>query len=236
MRDLEQKMGKNNKKIHDPEFATFLKGKKIALVGPAPHIIGSKQKDLIDSYDYVARIGKAFYMPEEIFEDTGTRIDILYNVLNNSNGGRSAGVLNSKELKNQIKWLCSSNGHFFICKIRHEKFRRKNKGQVPFHIIDKEYYKEIQQKVDGWLNSGFVAILDLLYYDIKELYITGITFFSEKDNKYYIPQYRKPALAPEKCYDSAKQLEVMKEIYEKDNRITCDTVFKKILEKNENTT
>ncbi len=229
-------MEKNNKKIHDPEFAAFLKGKRIALVGPAPHIAGSKQKDLIDSYDYVARIGKAFYMPEGISEDVGTKIDILYNILNDHDGARAAGTLKPEELKNQIKWLCSSNGHFFICKIRHAKFERKNQGQVPFHIIDRQYYKEMQQKVGGWLNSGFLAILDLLYYDIKKLYITGITFFSEKNDNYYIPQYRKPNLRVESCYNTVKQLEVMKEIYKKDKRIVCDEVLKKILEKNGNIT
>jgi hypothetical protein len=223
-----------NKKIHDPEYAAFLKGKRIALVGPAPHIAGSKQKDLIDSYDLVARIGKAFYMPEEISEDVGTKIDILYNVLNDNNGPRAAGVLKPEELKHQIKWLCSSNGYFFICKVRHALFKRKNQGQVPFHIIDREYHNKFKKEVGGWLNSGFVAILDLLYYDIKELYITGITFFSEKDNKYYIPQYRNPDLAVEGCYDTTSQLKVMRRIYKEDKRIVCDGVLKEILEKEEN--
>ena len=219
--------------IHDPEFAAYLKGKTIALVGPAPHIAGSKQKDLIDSYDVVARIGKAFYMPKEIIKDTGERIDLLYNVLNDHDGPRAAGTLKPEELKHQIKWLCSSNGHFFLCKIRHAKFKNKNKGQVPFHVIDRKYHNKFKNEVGGWLNSGFVAILDLLYYDIKELYITGITFFSEKDNNYYIPQYRDPTLAVEGCYDTAAQLEVMKRIYKQDDRIKCDNVLKEILEKEE---
>jgi hypothetical protein len=219
--------------IHDQEFATYLKGKRIALVGPAPHMTGSKQGELIDSYDRVAKIGKAFQMSGDICDDVGKRIDILYNILNDHNGARAAGELNPEELKNQIDWLCSSNGYFFRCKLRHAIFQRKNKGQVPFHIIDRQYHNEFQQEVGGWLNSGFVAILDLLYYDIKELYITGITFFSEKDDNYYIPQYRDPSLVVEGCYDTEAQLKAMKRLYKQDDRIKCDAVLKKILEKNE---
>lgn len=219
-----------NNRNHDPLYGEFLKGKKVALVGPAPHILGSKQKDIIDSYDLVARIGKAFKMPEEISEDAGTKIDILYNVLNDSDGSRAAGILDPDKLKDQIKWMCSSNGHFLKCRMREAVFIRKNQGKVPFHTIDREYHKGIQQQIGGWLNSGFVAILDLLYYDIVELYITGITFFSEKDDNYYIPHYRNPHLYVEGCYDTHAQLKYMKKLYKEDNRIKPDKVLKKILE------
>ena len=71
-----------------------------------------------------------------------------------------------------------------------------------------------------------------MYYDIKELYITGFTFFAEKNNNYYYPQYRKPELYLEDCYNAEKQLNYMRKLYKKDKRIKCDKVLKKILLEN----
>lgn len=222
----------NSSKIYDLEYAEFVKDKRICLVGPAPHIINSKSRKLIDSFDLVCRIGKGFIIQKELKEDIGTRVDILYNVLNDSEKGkRSAGVLNIGELlSKKLKWICSANPPYFKCKIRNKKFEIKNNNRIPFHIINKEYYKEITKETGKWINTGLAAIIDLLYYDIKELYITGITFFSEKNKKYYYPQYRDPGLYLEDCYDREKQLNFIKKLYKKDKRIKCDKVLKKILE------
>jgi len=217
-------------KIYDPEYAEFLKNKRIAVVGPAPHIVGSKQGKLIDSYDLICRVGRSFNIPKELEEDIGTRVDILYNVLNDHNGERAAGELNIDELSKKLKWICSGNGPYFKCKIWNRKFEIKNNSRIPFHTPNKEHYKKITKETGRWINSGFVAIIDLLYYNIKELYITGFTFFAEKNNNYYYPQYRKPHLYLEGCYNGEKQLNYMKKLYKKDKRIKCDKVLKKILE------
>ena len=180
----------NTSKIYDPEYAAFLKNKRVIIIGPAPHILKIKQKELIDSYNLICRLGKGFIIQKELEENIGTRIDILYNVLNDQSGKRSSGVLNIKELLlKKIKWICSANPPYFEMKIKNRKFEIKNNNRIPFHIINKEYYKEITKETGKWINTGLAAIIDLLYYDIKELYITGITFFSEKNKKYYYHQY-----------------------------------------------
>ncbi len=222
----------NTSNIHDSEYAAFLKNKRVIIIGPAPHILKIKQKELIDSYNLICRLGKGFIIQKELEENIGTRIDILYNVLNDQSGKRSSGVLNIKELLlKKIKWICSANPPYFEMKIKNRKFEIKNNNRIPFHIINKEYYKEITKETGKWINTGLAAIIDLLYYDIKELYITGITFFSEKNKKYYYPQYRDPELYLEDCYDREKQLNFMKQLYKKDKRIKCDKVLKEILEK-----
>ena len=56
----------NSSKIYDPKYARFLENKRIAVIGPAPHILGSKQGKEIDEFDLVCRVGRSFNIPPEL--------------------------------------------------------------------------------------------------------------------------------------------------------------------------
>ena len=240
------------------KYADFLKNKKIVLVGPSPHMRGWKQGELIDSYDIVVRVSKGyelvsgleskiandeyrgnnekFKIKEDIKEDFGTRIDILYQTLFSQWG--SGFTAPFEKLKNKLKWLCAS----FPDK-KHKPFikdfiKYTNKLNISFHIMNKEYWESIVKDMKTIPTVGPTSAFDLLRYDIKELYLTGFTFcqIKDKNNFYYYPEYfynnskhliRKGG----KKHNNEKIFNYFKNIYKEDKRIKCDIILKELLEK-----
>jgi len=65
----------------DAEFAKYLKGCSVALVGPAPTMAGSRQGYLIDGHDRVIRLNHALPILPHMSADIGQRTDVLYHHL-----------------------------------------------------------------------------------------------------------------------------------------------------------
>jgi len=63
--------------IDENQFADFMKGKRVALVGPGAASSSILQGDMLDSYDIIARI-KTFYVPDAHRKFYGSRTDICY--------------------------------------------------------------------------------------------------------------------------------------------------------------
>ena len=61
------------------KFSDLVKGKSIALVGPAGSLAGSGSGPEIDSHDLVARV-KSFQHPPAAAKDLGSRTDLVYTV------------------------------------------------------------------------------------------------------------------------------------------------------------
>lgn len=210
--------------MFDKEYAEFLREKRVVVVGPAPSIIGTKQHDLIESYDIVTRLNKGFYIPEELRQDIGSRTDIIYNCLHRKYGGD----LDIDKLKGHVQWVCCS----YPVPKRVQEFRKKNENRIPFHVVNEDYHRSISQMLDCRLNTGMSAIIDLLFHDIAELYITGITFFNktERDKGVYYPQYRKPDKMPSNLMHKPRwQFDYFKRLYKNDRRIACDEVLEKLV-------
>lgn len=198
-------MDYNNKKYRD-EYAKFLKGKRVVLVGPAPSVIDSNQCDIIDSFDIVVRLNKALPIPKELYKDIGTKTDVLYNCMNPS--PECGGVISQSNLnKSGVKFLVSP--YPYIDNINDTKLPFKKHINEFTRVMKKDnnfkfcYYNDLKNFTKYWdimklPNTGVMAILDLLKHDIKELYITGITFFKGG----YYPKYRN--------YDEKKVLNYMK--------------------------
>ena len=55
---------------------SLIEGKRVAIVGPSPHLMGTKMGELIDSYDVVCRLNEIF--PNGLEDDYGTRTDIAF--------------------------------------------------------------------------------------------------------------------------------------------------------------
>ena len=67
------------------------------------------------------------------------------------------------------------------------KFLDNNQNKIPYHIINLNLYKYLVSSIKGRPYTGTCAIMDLVTFPIKELYITGIDCYI---NKYY-NEYRK---------------------------------------------
>ena len=77
-------------------FNSFLKNKKIIIVGPAPYLENYELGNFIDSFDIVVRINKGHQMTKDS-KKFGSRTDILFHCVSQKfeNGG---------ELNNRKKW------------------------------------------------------------------------------------------------------------------------------------
>ena len=239
----------NNGPKIDHKYRKFLNGKRVVIVGSSFNIKNSNQKELIESYDIVVRINRGYYIHKDLEKDIGSRTDILYSSLADvkSEGYGGIGVyLDYKRLFN-TKWISCSSPQMVERNINfrkfHEKKRLRDKISAYFYSMDLNLYKTIHKVIKRPLNAGFSAICDLLSFDIKELYITGFTFFMRHDDeksfcyKEYKPSWASKLVSERninkissKGHNPEMEFEYFKNrLYRKDSRIKCDDFLKKIL-------
>jgi hypothetical protein len=108
-----------------------------------------------------------------------------------------------------------------------------NKNRVPFRSFSPALYEELEKELGTRPNSGFLAICDLLTFDIKELYITGFSFFKGG----YYDQYRKKNeeqvmefMGRAGNHTQEPQIRKFKEMLRSDSRIKTDGYLKKMME------
>lgn len=224
-------MGKN-------DYSKFIKEKTIALVGPSWHTKGTKQKDLIESYDLVVRVNRGYMIPDKIKKDIGKRTDILYCSLSEHYFEHKCFTKEGlKNINNKIKWICPTHSKEHRYNIERLKKNSKNIN-IKIHIVSKKYYKFIYDKVNKKLTCGIVAIYDLLQYDIKKMYITGFSFYDTKiigKRRMYYSHYKYDGLKYHSkvffAHNLKKELLFFKKLYDKDKRITCDNILTKIMKR-----
>jgi hypothetical protein len=184
---------------YDADYHQLLQGKKIAIVGPAETMIGTGQGHLIDSYDLVVRFNTVIrYLPfpDELTRDIGRRTDLLYAnnevVLDGIVDQRDVSHTKFAELCDQLamKYIVSTNNDFTYKSSGHarrchadgetvKRFLRDQKIKTTFRMLFAT--SDLARKwLSGYIaRTGFLAILDLLAYDISQLYITGMTFYHQ---------------------------------------------------------
>lgn len=165
----------------------LLDGKRIAFVGPAPHLKGSGMGKVIDSCDLVIRPGQIIRVPEELRADYGSRTDILI------------GSFNETEIVDyRSKLIEFENLKFVICSMisntsynAQEDFFKEISPMVITQNVDDKYLYRRFEEVGTVCNCGFSGILILLNYNIKELFVTGVDFYNmgKFGNVYYEHYY-----------------------------------------------
>ena len=170
------------------ELDCLLEGKRVALVGPSPHLKGQGRGQDLEDYDVVCRINQNFSIPENMQEDYGKRTDINFNCVN---------INKMKHLIKNIEFARSMDyyvvSHLSMWDIeRQEKFL--DLLGVPWHNPSDGYYFKLFREVGTTCNSGLNAAIILLNYPVKELHITGMTFFNmNKMGKVYNDEYHDQA-------------------------------------------
>jgi len=235
-------MDQHNRKTRK-KLSNYLDGKRVVIVGPAACIVDSEQAELINSYDVVVRLNKALPIPSELKKDVGTRTDILYNCMNP--GEDCGGVISIKTLRqNKVKYLIGAYppiDKIGSTKLRIKKdileFWAKNRNAFPnFCYTDKGYFLKIWKHM-RLPNTGTIAILDLLRFNIKELYITGITFFKGGYIRTYRDYDEKGILKHMKKFElhkPSKQLDYACKQLMADKRVVMDETLEKIIHKRYN--
>ena len=170
-------------KIKDKELLKVIEGKRVVVMGSAPSVLNNNGKD-IDNYDLVVRVNNFKIKGYE--EKVGTRIDIFYSFF-----GRSIKKENDELKKYGLRFImCKYPNQEFLehtngvakpgisdgCKWVYEM--RKDWWQHPIWIPKLKYFKENFEKISRIPTTGISAILDLLRFNPKELYVTGYDFMT----------------------------------------------------------
>tara|TARA_B100001248_G_scaffold239026_1_gene204032 strand:- start:6436 stop:7206 length:771 start_codon:yes stop_codon:yes gene_type:complete len=223
-------------------FSSFIKDKKIALVGPANYLNYFEFGKDIDNYDLVARINRGIELVNKNNNNKiGSKTDILFNCLieSNDNGGQ----IKLRDLKkNKVKWICTipssdysgysisnklSSGVSYLTVLKLKYF-------LNLHIFDYKKYNELNKKVQCRTNTGFSAIFDLLESGAKEVFITGFSFYLDS----FMKGYKKGCSRTEDefakdCFSSVRHDQLNQWLFLKKNkndpRLSFDPVLKEIL-------
>jgi hypothetical protein len=168
------------------------------VVGPAETLLGSGRGKMIDACDLVVRFNTAIqYMPfdAELAKDIGTRTDILYcnnEVLMERILGQTG--LSHESFKEVckavgIKYLVSTNNDYTfpstdapepVCRSEYlafERFLQQHGIEIGFRMLHSTS-AVVRRYLGGYVGrTGFLAIVDLLSYGVRQLHIAGMTFY-----------------------------------------------------------
>jgi hypothetical protein len=219
-------------KEYEKLFTEYVRDKCIALVGPAQSILDTNKGDVIDKFDLIVRLNKSLPLPESLKNDIGTRTDIIYNSLNTSDFPGENNLNPKLYKKYGVQFVCSSypfNHPIFHNDILY--YVNKYKFELPLKVMNDLKFKRFEQSLGTRPYTGTCAIMDLLSYPIKYLYITGLDFYHTK----YINNYRrisKEGLRHTKnspIHQAEPQLDYLRNISFFDNRIILDGFLDKLV-------
>ena len=168
--------------VRDETLNNLIKDKTIAYVGPAPNIQGWELGEHIDSHDLVFRLGDppvGFMGQTGKEKDYGSRSDVLVHSFN---------CQDVHHLGQDVPWLRTLK-YFLQPMVRAYEAPLQeqwfNLLGVPIHHVP-DHHINYNKGKPGYLydylgslpNTGFIGILTLLNYDIKSMFLTGMTFYN----------------------------------------------------------
>ena len=207
-------------------YSDYLKDKKVVIVAPGGYLKGLKKGNEIDNYDIVVRLNTALTKGNYLKDDIGSKTNILYNCL--SPAENNGGIIDFEKFV--LDWISCPYPEIYPFKNDIKYFHSKNKGKFRLHLIEFAFYKNLESKMDTRPNTGIGAILDLLQFPIKELYITGFTFLLKTG---YLTEYKSFIDTQDKLdelmktnnHDRLKQVKYIKSILLNDKRVKMDKIL-----------
>lgn len=221
-------------------LSKLLKNKKIIIVGPSASTLINKNGNFIDSFDIVIRVNRGVEPTKLYSEFIGKRTDILYNcMLEKPDNG---GIIDIQLLKdNNVKYIIYHPHVSFegVCINKHpitlnmNTINNLHNNNINTQMIDPIFYNSISKQVNCRPNTGYIALFHLLSFDIKELYITGYTFYLDGFMDGYKDHVDKEKFR-DKCFKSKRHNQYnlwkfLKEQKQKDSRIKTDKYLERIL-------
>ncbi|MCZ6836757.1 MAG: glycosyltransferase family 29 protein [Planctomycetota bacterium] len=210
-------------------YGRFLKGKRVALVGPAPTIEGSGQADHIESHDVIVRLNHALPVLPELQMDVGQRTDVLYHNLWRDHPKACPFPELFDRLEREVQWVCAVHPHLDL---DHpygrdiDCFVEDLAGRVPFHVPGAIGSLKLHRKLCTRPNAGVCAIVDLLGFKLRSLYITGFTFY-EGSRNYHVGYVGN---GTGDFHDQDRQRAFITRTIHRDPRVRVDEPLRKILE------
>lgn len=217
----------------EPQFHEFVRGKKCAIVGPAPQILNDFQGEMLETcYDLIIRFNRALVAWDSSKEvHLGRRCDILYHcrVKNWDCGGPY-----DKEAyaARGLQWI--ANQHTGGGGVAAEKWHRDwaISNGFKFHHFDLEFFDPFSYLIRSRPNAAAGAIVDLLRYGASEVYVTGVTMMRGGYDRKYKDMGEKEAIAENerfKCHNIKAQTKLLQFIWGMDPRFKPDKYLQEVL-------
>lgn len=182
---INEEFDKMINKVINEEFDKMIRGKSVAIVGPAKYMMNSGLGKEIDRNDVVIRINRSVETTRQYPKDVGTKCDILYSCLIET--PQNAGSISPKELKDeyQIKFIVAPpestyDGTSSKTKLHYMVDQKKAKEiskLIALRIVPHKFHTSLAKKVQSRPNTGYLAIYDLLQFNPQFLSIYGFSFY-----------------------------------------------------------
>lgn len=167
------------------KFSELVRGKDVAIVGPAKYMMDKNLGAEIDKNDLVVRINRSIETTRQYPNDIGVKCDILYSCLIET--AQNAGKINASELKNEygVNFLVAPPESSYSGVSKKTKFHymvnkktvKKIQSVMPVRIVSHDFHTKLAKKVKSRPNTGYLAIYDLLSFKPKSLSIYGFSFY-----------------------------------------------------------
>jgi len=185
----------------DKELLKIFSGKRVAVIGPSPHLLNKGIGEIIDSYDIVCRINEIH--PTGYEADYGKKTDIIFHNCSLPSIEEFGERLVEKSIiskyikfvvcpcvksEGQDNWTSWDND--FISPVV-DNFAKINIFNIPFKWIGMENYRTVYNLFGSEPNAGQTSILMILNHNIKELFISGFSFYEQgnTDSLAYLPNH-----------------------------------------------
>lgn len=210
-------------------YKTFLNGKNVILVGPASTLRGKGMGPFIDSHDVVVRLNHSWPLRDTLIADIGARTDVLYHNLNpKKQRFRRADARRMRD--DGVKWVISTHpARRSRYRQRQRRFRKISKGLVKLRAVPLAVKKILRPRV-GSANGGIIAVVDLLRFPIKSLYVTGFSFYQTGYLNY--PKYKRKFIRNAlNHHNQRKHKAYLARLIIRDKRLQVDPWIERILSK-----
>jgi len=227
-------------------FNNIFNKKRIALVGPSPHLKGKGMGKFFDSFDYIIRINEV--VPNFLSEDYGSRNDIVFlSIPNNSiELYKNTFEIYKNEVSNVKYFISPRNslhvtpyhlGNFIEDNNIFNNFEELNINHELFHIGNDENNK-IESEIGTHPSTGTLTLGYLSQFKFKSLFVAGFSFYMKRKRyhktkaKIYDSHFDN-INSKKSGHDTLKEIEYLSKIYSKNNNAEGDNWFTQIV-KNKN--
>ena len=225
------------KKKNKEKYANFLKNKRVAIVGPSSLLVGKNMGAFIDSFDVIIRQSRNYIVPDFLIKDMGSRTDVIFSSLNDvyDRGYLGTGkYFPFKKLSKTLKWFAMAAPNVGL---RIKRFKKEiNKTKIPVYVVDYKWRTQMRNILNRNPSNGIMSICDTIKYNVKEIYITGFTFYKITDSngwhyyKSYKPDPTKTKGKKSKGHNSEKEFLYFKEqVIKNREKIKCDEILEQLL-------
>jgi hypothetical protein len=179
----------------NPDLLSLVEDKRVAIIGPAPYLKGRRMGSMFDNYDIIVRPNN-FHIDKSLVKDYGSRTDVMFH---NFGGAFMTGlkklIENHPEDFKKLKMMgCLALKNYgadphlswdddYVSGVV-ENFNHINANNTPFYWIGVKDYKKIYNKIGEEPNTGILALTVLSSYPLKEIFVSGFTFYKGKSNRY----------------------------------------------------